>query len=140
MKLRMRGVSILMVFGLFFVIMPAISQTRTNTEELGQKLLKESSKIRDKAHAAQAAVDAAKRKMAENNERIAELDQKRQRIRDEKAKLLGEVVWDIMNDPKIGQLARAKPQRVRMIPAIQEVLKNNPWIDPVLIEILKDYQ
>ena len=127
--------------------MPTIAQTRTNTKELGEKLLKEAetkrqtaTKLSNKADAAQAAVDAAKRKIAKNNENITSLDLELGKIKEEKIKALGNIVWDIMNDPKIGHLVRAMPPRIRMIPAIKEVLKANPWLSPVLDEILKDYQ
>lgn len=133
-------IPIFLLAGVILVPMPATAQTRTNTKELGKKLLKEAeqkrqeaARLRGKARAAQAAVDAAKRTMAQ-------IDKELRGIQKEKTKLLGEIVWDIMNDPKIGDLARAKPQRVRMIPAIKEVLKKNPWLDPILEDILKGYK
>ena len=133
-------VPIFLFAGVILLTMTATAQTRTNTKELGKQLLeeaehkrKEAARFREKALAAKAAVDAAKRKMAAIDKEIG-------KIQEEKVKLLGEIVWDIMNDPKIGDLARAKPQRVRMIPAIKAVLENDPWIDPILDEILKEYE
>ena len=146
MRFMRSWISIFLLSGLFLVTMPAIAQTRTNTKELSKELQKvadqkrqEAAKLRTKADAAQAAVDAAKKKFAENEGTIVELDRERQQIRDEKAKLLGELVWELMNNEEIGALLRAKPERIRMIPGIQDLLKKVTWLDPVLDEILKDY-
>jgi len=124
-----------------------IGQTRTNTEQLGKKLLEESAgqraeakKLETKIDAANAAVEAAQRRLNEIEKERAEIARKLDEIRARKTRLLGEVVWDIMNDAEIGDLVRAKPERIRMIPAIQETLRANPWLDPVLEEILKDYR
>ena len=140
MRFRLRWLLLLLVSCVFLSTMPATAQTRTNTKDLSKELQKvaeqkraEAEKLRNKAHAAQVAIDAA-------NRRIEGIDKALGEIKKKKVKLLGEVVWDVMNDPKIGHLARAKPQRVRMIPAIQQILEGNPWMDPILDEILKGYE
>ena len=138
-------------FFFFFLVISAtttaVAQTRTDTKDLGKKVLQEAEHKRReadlleaKARAAQNAVAVAERKLKQIDGERAEIANQLSEIRRHKAKLLGELVWDIMNDPKIGHLVKAKPERIRMIPVIEEILGANPWINPVLEEILKDYR
>ena len=147
MRFRLGWLLLLLVSCVFLSTMPATAQTRTNTKELSKELQKvaeqkrkEAERLREKARAVRAEVDAAKKKKAENDRAIAELERELQERRKKKIEALRAIVKDIMDDPKIGHLARAKPQRVRMVPTIQQILEVNPWIAPALDDILKEYE
>ena len=61
----------------------------------------EAARLRERAKAAQVAVEAAKKQITEIDREIDQLTRAQEEIKQKKAQLLGEVVFDIMNDPKI---------------------------------------
>ena len=146
MGFRNSHLFVLLALGILAVSLTASAQSRIDTKKLGEKILeraeeerREIAKLERMAEEARERAATSREEAAKSEARIAEIDRRLDEIKNEKKRLLRKIVEYLMNHEEIGTILREDPTRIRMVPAIEKLMKEVPWLDPVLDEILEDY-